>query len=359
MEFLKQYILQNWALILTIPAFIIMLCTSIFIDRKTTKRTIILVASIFVFSILVFTEFYLEALHEYITLRTILIAIRYSATPFIVACILPTLVRKTTLMMFIPAVLLSIINIVSIFTGIVFSIDADGTFTRGPLGYLPFIVAGLYFLFVITVLIKRSNKRAMEIIPIIYLAFAFAFGLTLPFIYGKSYAQIFCTTIVIALFVYYVFSILNLTKKDPLTGLLNRQAYYQDINTIEKDITAVVSLDMNGLKATNDTYGHAKGDEALISLSLAFMRSIKAKESVYRVGGDEFIIVCRKETQEEVLELIRRIKKHVLDTKFSCSIGYSYRKSNDETIDEMVKESDEMMYKEKAEYHKNQDKEEN
>ena len=70
----------------------------------------------------------------------------------------------------------------------------------------------------------------------------------------------------IALFIYHVFSILQLTKKDALTGLLNRQAYYGETSRSFKDITAIISLDMNGLKKINDTYGHDAGDEALITL---------------------------------------------------------------------------------------------
>ena len=51
-------------------------------------------------------------------------------------------------------------------------------------------------------------------------------GLILPFALGKDFSKLFCITIVIAVFVHYVFSILQITEKDPLTGLLNRQAFY-------------------------------------------------------------------------------------------------------------------------------------
>ena len=176
-------------------------------------------------------------------------------------------------------------------------------------------------------------------------------GLILPFVLGKDYSIIFCTTIAIALFVYYVFSILQLTKKDALTGLLNRHAYYAAIADDPKDVTALISIDMNGLKTINDTGGHAAGDEALLTLALCFQRAVKQKQFVYRVGGDEFVIICRRTSESEVKQLLERIEKNVSGTVYSCAVGYSYSPAGDKTIDQMLKESDEMMYAKKAQYH--------
>ena len=117
--------------------------------------------------------------------------------------------------------LLTAIDFISISTGIVFSLSDEGTLQRGFLGYLPCIVAGLNGVRLIYTLYRNSNRLYTEIVPIIFLAFAYASGLILPFVFGKSFSQIFCTTIMIALFVYYVFSFHQLSKKDPLTGVLN------------------------------------------------------------------------------------------------------------------------------------------
>ena len=89
------------------------------------------------------------------------------------------------------------------------------------------------------------------------------------------------------MFIYYVFSILQVTKKDPLTGLLNRQAYYSDISSEPEEITALVSIDMNGLKTINDNEGHEAGDKAIATVAECFIRAAKRKQTVYRIGGDE------------------------------------------------------------------------
>lgn len=348
---IKSYILQNWTMLLILAAFAIALHISVFMDKKTTRRMYVLIVGVFLLSIAVFTEFYFANYADYRTLRIALMAIRYSATPFIIAQIAYTLVKKQRWHVFIPAILLTVINCISIPTGIVFGIGEDNEMIRGVLGYLPFIVSGGYCVFLICLLVRRSNRQMTEIIPIVFLSLAFASGLIFPFIYGKDYSSIFCSTIAVALFVYYVFSILEQTKKDALTGLLNRQAFNSDIHNNPEEITALLSIDMNGLKAINDDQGHAAGDDALSTLALCFKRSLKYRESGYRIGGDEFAIVCRRIPQGELKELVGRIKDLVDKTEYSCSIGYSFSEDRSKAIDDMLIEADDMMYSEKARYY--------
>lgn len=349
----KGFLLQNWGLILILTAFAVTIHTTIFLEKKTVRRMYVLILEVFLLSIIVYVEFVLADIGKYRVLRTVLMAARYSATPFIISQVIYTLVKKQRWFVFIPAMLLALIDFISIFSGIVFRIDDENQFSRGALGYLPFVIAGLYCIFLIYMLYKRSNKQSIEIIPIVFLSVALGSGLIFPFIFGSNYSQIFCTTIAIALFIYFVFSILQMTKIDPLTGLLNRQAYYADIKRNPEDITAVVSLDMNGLKAINDNEGHAAGDEAIVTVALCFIQSLRRRQSCYRVGGDEFVIVCRRNTEDEVKGLSNRISNHIADTKYSCSIGYSYSETGAASVDELLKRSDEMMYAEKAKHYQN------
>ena len=347
MDAFKEYIIQNWPLILVLLAFIIMLKITVFLGRKTIRRLYYLIGFIFLLSISVFLEFYFLDKKELLGFVKVLMAIRYSATPFIISLVLFAVVKQKLWYVSIPAFILMIINIISIPTGIVFGLDTDGNLIRGALGYLPYIVVGCYCLIMIYTLIRRSNKQLIEIIPIAYLALSFAFGVVFPLFLGKDYSKIFCSNVGIAIFVYYVFSILELTKKDPLTGLLNRQTYYSAISN-SKDITGIVSIDMNGLKKINDTMGHQAGDEALTTVSSCFIRAASFRQYVYRIGGDEFIILCMKNKEQDLMYLVDRIKKKIGETKYTVSIGYSYSLDPNKDIEKMVSESDEMMYKDKA-----------
>ena len=315
-----------------------------------------LIGWLFLLDLIVFFEFFLEEQGLSTDARLVLMAMRYSATPLIIAFIIYTMAINVRWYVFLPAYVLTVIDIISIFTGIVFSLDEQGELHRGPLGYLPYIMVGFYCTLLVYILIKRSNKRYTELFPILFLCFSFVSGLLLPFALGKEYSKIFCITIVIAVFIYYVFSILQLTEKDSLTGLLNRQAFYSSIDTEEKNITALVSIDMNGLKTINDTQGHAAGDKALGTIAICFLKAATAKQTVYRIGGDEFVILCRRSTEDDVKQLIERVRKNLSKTGYKCAIGYSFRPEGSESIDEMLKESDEKMYADKASFYQSYSK---
>ena len=350
-KYFSEYLIQNWSLMLCLSAFTIALHITVFLDKKTIRRLYVLIVGVFLLSVAVFIEFEYAASLEHRILRSVLMAIRYSATPFIISQLIYTLVKKQTAYIFAPAIILAVIDFVSISTGVVFKIEEDNSFSRGALGYLPFVVVGLYSVALVYLLIKRSNKKLVEIVPILFLSFALLSGLVFPFVFGSDFSQIFCSTIATALFIYYVFEILQQTKKDSLTGLLNRHAYHSDICKNPEEITALLSIDMNGLKTLNDTMGHAAGDEALLTLALCFHKSLRNRQFGYRIGGDEFVILCRKTSKEDVKELIKRIEDKVGETKYNCAIGYSYREDGKKSIEDMLKESDIMMYAAKERYY--------
>ena len=347
-----EFVIQNWALILVLLGFTVSLISTVFLEKKIIFRMYALIAEILFLSILVYIEFYIADMSGYRALRTVLIAVRYSATPFLIAQIIYTIIKRQKWFVFIPAIILTLIDFISIPTDIVFYIDDTETMRRGPLGLVPYAMVGLYCVLLVVLMIKHSSKQSIERVPIIYFCFAFFSGIIMPFLIGKDYAQLFCTTIGISVFVYYVFSILQVTKKDPLTGLLNRQAYYSDISSDPEEISALVSIDMNGLKVINDTEGHAAGDKAISTIAACFLRAAKRRQPVYRVGGDEFVVVCRKVSEDEVIALIKRIHEQVNATQYSCSIGYSYSSDGKKPIDELLSESDANMYAEKQIYYK-------
>ena len=82
------YILQNWVLILILVALAIMLATNVFLEQKVIRRMYILIVSVFLLSIVVFLEFNSDKINDNRIARLVLMTIRYSATPFILAHII-------------------------------------------------------------------------------------------------------------------------------------------------------------------------------------------------------------------------------------------------------------------------------
>ena len=159
----------------------------------------------------------------------------------------------------------------------------------------------------------------------------------------KDYSALFTSAIVL----YYLFIYIHLSKIDSLTLLSNRQNYYADMRSNSKSITGVVSIDMNDLKILNDKYGHEAGDEALKKVA-DIMRDYVCKEAtVYRVGGDEFMIFFKDATEEEISKNIDLMREKINESGYSCAFGYAMRE-NGETIEDTIRRSDVKMYEDKA-----------
>ncbi|MBQ5312374.1 MAG: GGDEF domain-containing protein, partial [Oscillospiraceae bacterium] len=121
----------------------------------------------------------------------------------------------------------------------------------------------------------------------------------------------------------------------------------------------VLSIDMDGLKTINDTYGHAEGDIAIQAIADAMHSVWGENEICARFGGDEFITasVCRSSPMRHAAALEQKITEY-LDTfnstsgkpyKVQASFGAAYsRISSSIQVDELIKQADDLMYCEKS-----------
>lgn len=95
----------------------------------------------------------------------------------------------------------------------------------------------------------------------------------------------------------------SLSYRDQLTGIKNRYALHNDLNNIDNEFYFGI-FDFDRFKAINDNYGHNFGDECL--MTFAELLNINFKDSAYRYGGDEFIVVTNK-NKEEILQICNSI----------------------------------------------------
>ena len=142
---------------------------------------------------------------------------------------------------------------------------------------------------------------------------------------------------------------------DGLTGALNRNAYLRDtLSDVNRNLTSAGGffIDINGLKKTNDTYGHEAGDQ-LIRQVYQIVRSAAQDYPVYRLGGDEFVILCPDITRDN-LELLESRLRTQLDGRNKCSaaIGVTFQE-NPSDLGVLVEAADQKMYRDKEEYYKN------
>ena len=153
---------------------------------------------------------------------------------------------------------------------------------------------------------------------------------------------------------------------DALTGVFNKAAYDKVVDAlnnemkINKDLAfALAMIDINNLKGINDTYGHDHGDEYIIG-AVKMMRKIFKNSAIYRIGGDEIIILLRDKDYENKEHLVDVIKKEFLKStqnekaveyrRFSAAVGLAiYYRECDANVDSVFQRADKAMYQNKAE----------
>ncbi|KAB7668916.1 GGDEF domain-containing protein [Bacillus sp. B1-b2] len=150
----------------------------------------------------------------------------------------------------------------------------------------------------------------------------------------------------------------KLAHMDHLTGLPNRLMLQDYIN---KEITesekynqkfSVMFLDLDRFKEINDTLGHAAGDSLLIQVAERLQRSVRKNDVVFRLAGDEFVIVLKDITKEECRNVADRIISEMSDSfilegmesSISPSIGISFYPENGGNYQEILKNADKAMY---------------
>ena len=150
---------------------------------------------------------------------------------------------------------------------------------------------------------------------------------------------------------------------DGMTGVKNRMAFERETAAFNEELEAGKSLcmvmcDLNGLKQANDRFGHNTGDE-YIRYAAAAIRKVFARGEIYRIGGDEFVVLLvdrlPDEVRVEVAALKREMKHfgHYAGFKPGISVGYAfYDAETDRSLSDVLDRADQVMYEDK--YHKEQ-----
>ncbi|HET7489870.1 MAG TPA: PAS domain S-box protein [Acidimicrobiales bacterium] len=155
-----------------------------------------------------------------------------------------------------------------------------------------------------------------------------------------------------------------LAEHDPLTGTWNRRRFELEVGEQlgrarrYGETAAVLVLDMDGLKAVNDTYGHRAGDRAIKAVAAALRRRLRDTDVVARVGGDEFAVLLPYASLEQGRLISEDLRQVIAETSvrlddgtdvfLSATIGVSYIDRQTESDDVVLTAADRAMYRAKA-----------
>ncbi|NCC63191.1 MAG: diguanylate cyclase [Spirochaetia bacterium] len=148
---------------------------------------------------------------------------------------------------------------------------------------------------------------------------------------------------------------LNLSITDALTTLPNRRFYDKAKQKLDDEPYYPLSLvlaDVNGLKLTNDAFGHKTGDELLCKVSEVLRKTCRESDIVSRIGGDEFILLLPQTDALHAQTIVKRInaalkKEEIKGIHVSVSFGIAVKHEKDEPYEETFKIAEDAMYQDK------------
>ncbi len=148
---------------------------------------------------------------------------------------------------------------------------------------------------------------------------------------------------------------------DPLTGLYNRNALEQRLAELDGQPSnedeglshALLLCDLDHFKRVNDQLGHAAGDAVLQDVAYTMRAALRAGDSIYRVGGEEILVVLPGADRDDAVEIAERLREEVRSRRpvgvaVTVSIGVAVSKSDRVNTDDLVARADAALYAAKA-----------
>lgn len=145
----------------------------------------------------------------------------------------------------------------------------------------------------------------------------------------------------------------KLSLTDGLTGVCNHNAYLQATAYgagTPPEGTVFIMADVNGLKRANDQKGHAEGDR-LLRMAAQYLAAHYGKEHVYRVGGDEFIILAPDMASSQAITRLREVQRQLEEMQVSIAVGAVTCDGEHQAYKELKDAADSAMYKDKMAYY--------
>ena len=231
------------------------------------------------------------------------------------------------------------------FTDIAYSYTTENKFVRGPIGYFAFVTSGFYeiILLLYTINLYKSTTRSETVISVVIML-TFIVSTVMESMW--HFEGVINTSGMVALTFYYLYLNTQQFKRDAMTNALNRRCFFMDAEKRMTNLSAVLSIDLNDLKMWNDKYGHAKGDDAICTMVQCVNSVMPENCFLYRVGGDEFMILCFNQELSTVEKLRNQIREKISKTSYSCAIGVAYNDGKSD-FNDICSRADKSMYEDK------------
>lgn len=262
--------------------------------------------------------------------------------------------NKKRWFLWIPVGLNALLYSTALFLPLTFSFNENFVYQRGPLNGTAFVICLFYLILILVVVHIRFQDGRSGNSFIVYLGTLGCLAAAFMDVFFDYCVLI--PSIMISSLTFYQFLRTQDTDYDALTRLQNRATFYKDCKRMKNAVTAVASIDMNGLKTINDSRGHEAGDRALRMIGRALRSIMNRKTLAYRVGGDEFIALFFQADEAEINHALEKFETAVQQDGLSVSIGLAVRQNARDSLDELIRKSDQKMYENKSSYYRAHDR---
>ena len=239
--------------------------------------------------------------------------------------------------------------------------------STGPAAYVGYGIAFVYFVSAAIVILLNTKRLSAAIkrtlLPVLLV-------LTLTETVQCFYRELLFTGAAITIVtVAFFFTLENPVKiferkvmTDALTGVRSRHSYDTDIAAFDVEFTKHPSddfifafCDINNLRAINARFGHTEGDNYISFIASELKKSLLHADGIYRMGGDEFLVVFRGVPEETAAKELAAVHANAeldsvdMDYDPSVAIGYAVSTTEYSTLRDVLRTADYMMYRNKAE----------
>lgn len=263
---------------------------------------------------------------------------------------------KKEISILMPLIINGVIVLATPSSDLIFKINSDNIYSRGPLFIIPVMTTYFYLFYSFIFMYLNKNKVGrIEYLPLTLFCFFPTIG---GLIQVLSYGMLLQWSITaFSLIILYTFLQQQMLQTDQLTGVWVRQKLICHLNSIKKKNSiskfSIVFIDLDEFKEINDTFGHLEGDKALITAVNLIKPNLHEGDLITRYGGDEFVILLNVESKCEIINIINEIAKSFSKYndeskkpyKLSFSYGYElYDNDNNINAEEYIGHVDELMY---------------
>ncbi len=150
----------------------------------------------------------------------------------------------------------------------------------------------------------------------------------------------------------------SISMHDPLTGIYSRAFFEEQMQSLDSqdsnECLGIIMCDLDNLKVTNDSLGHKAGDYLLCKAAMILKTVVRDDDVVARIGGDEFVIFLHSCTEDDVKQVMERIRDTIArfnvssNLQLGLSMGYGHGCLNEHAAEDILAEADNQMYMDKG-----------